>query len=430
MKIESLEVRIVEVPYGPEGFHPSWLPGVHQRTYTQTLVRMISDDGYTGVASTNCFGREVYEFTRDIAPVLLGNALDSPEDLRSIWGEVRERAKQRSSGSMLGTVLKQAFRGDSGRSVRWSTVAANLFREPTKAPLMRYRNIPLNHEPWFLNVALWDLLARSRDQSIAECLGKERDQIRAYASTGEVVSDETLNFVRDCQSRGFDSVKLRVKSADPKSEEYKIVQSVLDETPADFDVGVDANMGWSLLPPYWTREEALRIGRFLEERDAAWLEEPLGCLDTAGLTRLTQELDLEIVGGELEAGPERQQELLSVYDVINPDVCMAVGFSDGRRLARKGEEQNTGMTPHTWGLGPSLAAGLQFVCSLPECDRLEFPLDPSWPVEYRDAFLEDPLTVHDGMLRLPDRSGLGIRMDEETLDSFTQTRIRMENSPD
>jgi L-alanine-DL-glutamate epimerase-like enolase superfamily enzyme len=388
---------------------------------------MVSDEGYTGVASTNCFGREVYEFTRDVASLLLGKELNDPEDLRSIWEDVRERAMKGRSRNMLGTVLRQALRDDPGRSVRWSTVAGNLIQEPVKIPLMRYRNISLAHESWFLNVALWDLLARSQDRSIAECLGKERDRIRAYASTGEVVSHETMDFVRDCQSRGFDSVKLRVKSPDPNFEEYEIVESVLDETPTDFAVGVDANVGWSLLPPYWSREDALRIGRFLEERGIAWLEEPLGCLDLQGITRLSQERDLEIVGGELEAGPEHQKKLLSVYDVVNPDVCMAVGFSDGRSLARTAYEQDTRITPHTWGLGPSLAAGLQFVCTLPECDRLEFPVDPSWPVEYRDAFLTEPLQVQEGDLHLPDRSGLGIRIDEDALESFTKTKIRLES---
>ena len=321
MKIDSVEVRQVEVPYGPDGFRPSWLPGVHQKTYTQTLVRLYSDNGYTGVASTNCFGREVYEFTRDVASVLLGEPLESEEDLESLWKGIRDRVQQRDSSTMLGTVLKQALRDDSGRSVHWSTVGANMIRQPARIPLLRYRNIPLRHEPWYLNVALWDLLARSQDRSIADCLGKERDRIRAYASTGEVVSGRTADFVRECQSRGFDSVKLRVKSSDPESEEYERVQTILEETPVDFDVGIDANVGWSLLPPYWSRKDALRVGRFLDEKGAAWLEEPLGCLDTEGIRGLTDKLDLEIVGGELEAGPDGLR-YLAMSTMNDPDVTV------------------------------------------------------------------------------------------------------------
>jgi L-alanine-DL-glutamate epimerase-like enolase superfamily enzyme len=216
-----------------------------------------------------------------------------------------------------------------------------------------------------------------------------------------------------------------VKSSDPDSVEYERVQTILEETPVDFDVGIDANVGWSLLPPYWSRKDALRAGRFLEEKGAAWLEEPLGCLDTEGIGWLADQLDLEIVGGELEAGPDHQHELMSVYDVVNPDVCMAVGLSSARSLARAARQEERGITPHTWGLGPSLAAGLQFVCSLPECDRLEFPVDPAWPVEYRDILLESPLKVQDGDLVLPERSGLGIRLNEEAVETYTNVKNRM-----
>lgn len=425
MRIEALEVRRIEVPYGPDGFEPSWLPGVTQETYSQTLLRLFSDTGETGFASTNCFGRGVYDFTRDVAPVLLGRRLDSPGDLEEVWEEVRRRNRTEDRTTMLGMTLNQALRDDPRRRIRWGTVLRNLVTQPSRIPLMRHRNIPLNHRPWYVNVALWDLYARERDRSVAECLGKKRDRVSAYVSTGEVVSEETLGFVERCREAGFDSVKLRIKDADPASDQFRLVESVRDRTPESFRIGVDANEGWSLLPPYWSRSDAAEAGRALSEMDVDWLEEPLGCLDTEGLEELTRKLDVETVGGELEGGPPRQRELFSAYDVINPDVCMSVGITDGLALAEEAHAASTGFTPHTWGLGPSLAAGLQLVCAIPSCDRIEFPWDPAWPVEYRDAILEDPLEARDGQLVLPDDPGLGVRLDEDALREYTEATFRM-----
>lgn len=419
MRIKSVEVRQIKVPYGPDGFRPSWLPGVTQHTYAQTLIRLYSDEGHIGFASTNCFGPEVYEFAKKVAPALLAREFNSKADLNQAWTVVKDRANKTESNSMLGRMISGAFDDTEGRTVRWSTVLGNTVGHPHKIPLMRYKNVPLDHRHWFINVALWDLYSRSQEQSIAESLGKERERVQAYASTGELVDERSREFVDVCREQGLESIKLRVESSDPTGRELKQIRSIIEETPDQFTVGIDANQGWSVLPPYWSYSEARQFAQVLESLDTAWLEEPLGCLNTDNLRRLTRLSDLEIVGGELESGPDRQREIVDCYDVINPDVCMSIGFSEGLGLADYANDHRTDFTPHTWGLGPSLAAGLQLVCAIPECDRLEYPWDPAWPVEYRDAILKEPLRTTNGDLVLPDEPGLGVELDPDAVSDFT-----------
>jgi L-alanine-DL-glutamate epimerase-like enolase superfamily enzyme len=425
MRIKSAEVRRIEVPYGPDGFKPSWLPGVRQDTYSQTVVRLFSDTGLVGFASTNCFENEVYEFTRDVLPLLLARKLNQPEDLERAWDSIREAVGEKDRSTMLRTVLNGALNPSPNRTVSWIKVLRNLSVSPTKIPYLFDKNIPLNHSPWYLNVALWDLLAKSQDKSVADCLGKERDAVPAYASTGELVSGSTQKFVRKCRKTGYSGIKLRIKDPDPAGEQLNHVKGVAESTPDDFQVGVDANEGWSLLPPYWTYEEALTVGKQLYRWDVDWLEEPFGCLRNDQLQGLTDDLNIETVGGELEAGPDRQRELFSAYDTINPDICMTIGFSEGIELARDAWGAETGFTPHTWGLGPSLAAGLQLSCAVPEIERIEVPHDPAWSPAYRDAILEDPLSVEDGELKLPGSPGLGVSLDLASLEEYTTRKHRL-----
>jgi L-alanine-DL-glutamate epimerase-like enolase superfamily enzyme len=78
------------------------------------------------------------------------------------------------------------------------------------------------------------------------------------------------------------------------------------------------------------------------------------------------------------------------------------------------------ITPHTWTNGIGLAANLQFAASLGQCPYFEFPYDPpNWTVEARDFLLKEPFRIdEDGYIRLPDKPGLGIELDEEKLAKY------------
>lgn len=425
MRIVAAEFRQLQVPYGPDGYEPSWLPGVTQHVFPQTLVRLFSDEGHVGISSTNSFGHEVLEANRRIAPLFLGRRLDSRENLRELWSEITDRVGTIDEQSLLGITLEEARKSDDTKSIQWMTVLWNLLREPGKIGLFRTKNIRLENRFAYLDVALWDLLGKKKNRPVAELLGKKRDRIKAYVSTGEVISRKMLDFARDCRREGMESIKFRVNDPDPSGREFTLLREGIDALGPEFQVGVDANQGWSLLPPYWSREQALRAGRELENLGVDWLEEPLGCRDVEGLESLSDALGLEVVGGELESGEKRFRELLAAYDTFNPDVCMSTGFSGGMTLGNLALENGLGYTPHTWDLGPGVAAGVQLACALETCNRLEYPMDPSWPVSYRDSILASTIDVENGDLVLPGEPGLGVDLDMDAVRDSTVRTVRL-----
>ena len=80
--------------------------------------------------------------------------------------------------------------------------------------------------------------------------------------------------------------------------------------------------------------------------------------------------------------------------------------------------------PHVWGTGIAIAASLQLLAVLPshtptslapiepmlEFDRTEHPI--------RQAILKEPIEHAKGVVRVPDRPGLGIDIDREALARF------------
>lgn len=428
MRLKRLEIRQVEVPYGEGGYRPSWLPHVHQRVFPTTLVRVHGEDGRTGMGATNCFGREVVEFLRENGNRVLGTTLTSTEDVEALTDALVEEARASGTPTMLGLAGSNALSGGDDRRINWSGLLGEILRDPLGMRLMAQRNIALENRPWCLDVALWDLLGRAREEPISDLLGRRRDRVPVYVSTGLRVNDRIEDFCRHLVEEGIPQVKLRVHaSGDELEGELEAVERVIASLGDRLDVGVDANQAWTPLPPFWDRDTALEVGRRLDGMGAAWLEEPLGGRDLPGIRQVARATDLPIVGGELESGEKHLAELMGAYDEINPDVAMATGFTLGRRVERAARERGVHWVPHTWDLGPGVAAGLQMACAMEECPRLEFPWDPWWTPEDRDVLMRETLRPVDGHLELPDRPGLGVRLDEDALDRHTVDRWMLES---
>lgn len=420
MRIERLEIRQVEVPYGREGYRPAWLPHVDQVLFPTTLVRLHADKGRSGVGTTNCFGREVVEFLRDHGHVVLGESLDDTDDVERLAGHLTGEALRDNDLSMLGITRSNALSGSNDRRIHWGGLLKELFRDPLGARLITQRDIPLEHRPWCLDVALWDVLAKTHETSVADLLGPVRDRIPIYASTGVRINDRIETFCERLRNEGISQVKLRTHAAGSELDhELERIERVIEASGNQMEVGVDANQAWTPLPPFWDRKTALTVAEELDRMGAAWLEEPLGGRDLEGIREIASAVELPVVGGELETGESHLQELMKTYDEINPDVAMATGFTLGKVVADHAEKTGTPWVPHTWDLGPGVAAGLQMACAIDDCPRLEYPWDPWWTPKDRDVLMAEPLEPVNGELVLPDRPGLGIKLDETALDQYT-----------
>jgi len=64
----------------------------------------------------------------------------------------------------------------------------------------------------------------------------------------------------------------------------------------------------------------------------------------------------------------------------------------------------------------TLVASLHFAASIPNALILEFDRNPNG---LRDELLKEPLRIDgDGMIRLPERPGLGIELDRAAVDGY------------
>jgi L-alanine-DL-glutamate epimerase-like enolase superfamily enzyme len=159
-----------------------------------------------------------------------------------------------------------------------------------------------------VDLALWDLAGRALGQPVHKLLGGYRDKVRAYASTmcgddlpgGLDTPEAYARFALQCKAQGYTAFKLHTWQP-PIPGAPDVRRDIAGCAAVRKAVGPDMAL---MLDPfhYYSREEALALGRGLEKLGFLWMEEPMDEHSTSSYVWLTEQLDLPICGPETAEG--------------------------------------------------------------------------------------------------------------------------------
>jgi L-alanine-DL-glutamate epimerase-like enolase superfamily enzyme len=144
------------------------------------------------------------------------------------------------------------------------------------------------------DIALWDIAGKAAGLPIHRLIGTTRDHIAAYASSEIHGSSEAyVEQARHYQSTGWRAYKIHP----PQSwrDDIKVCEAVRKAVGDDYTVMLDST--WS-----YRYEEALRVGRAIEEMGFYWYEDPLADQDIYNYVKLKQKLDIPILATEYPIG--------------------------------------------------------------------------------------------------------------------------------
>ncbi|MGN6758675.1 MAG: mandelate racemase/muconate lactonizing enzyme family protein [Thermomicrobiales bacterium] len=260
-----------------------------------------------------------------------------------------------------------------------------------------------------VDIALWDLAGKLLDLPVYRLLGGPfRTDLPAYASgvPGRTV-EERVEAARGFADAGYTAVKASIGRGDIDSD-LAGIEAISQALYGDADLLVDAHGAY-------TAEDALYVGRRLQDLGVYWLEDPLPPEDIAGYVHLSAALEMAVAAGETECTRWQYEERLTrrAVDVILPDICRAGGISEGRRIATVAGLHNTRWAAHvSMGTSVHVAAAAHLAAASPNFLIFEFS---STPNPLGDALLTAPFHPAGGILRVPDGPGLGITFDEERL---------------
>ena len=137
---------------------------------------------------------------------------------------------------------------------------------------------------------LWDILGKAAGLPVYSLTGRVRERAPVYMNIRGDTKEEAADDARKAVAEGFPAVKDHFYHS--VRENLQWFEAVRNAIGPDIEVMHDA-VG------IYTFEEALRVGRTLEELDYRWFEEPLPDRQHNKLKALCDALDVPILGPEM-----------------------------------------------------------------------------------------------------------------------------------
>ena len=276
-----------------------------------------------------------------------------------------------------------------------------------------------------LEVALWDIIGKAAGKPVYKLLGACRDKILVYAATSRLLKKEQhVRQVQEIMDAGFKAVKLRLHRPDHR-DDLAMVEAVREAVGDEMMILVDANQNnRSEGYKYWSRGTSLRMAEKLDELNVYYLEEPLPRADVEGLKAIADSVDMLIAGGEHSPTiyDFKEHAIKGAYDILQPDVVMTgnIGITGIRKVAIMADYFDRLVVPHVLSscqFPLAMAATLQAMATVENCPVVEYPYDPPiLTVDTIQTTVKEPILVDDdGYVKIPDKPGIGMEIDEERL---------------
>jgi L-alanine-DL-glutamate epimerase-like enolase superfamily enzyme len=386
MKITGVHAVWVQIPIAPEQQHVSDFG--RARTFDTAIVRVDTDAHITGwgeaKVSAGSFGDYhgvVAIINQEFGPAIIG---EDPRQIVRIWEHLY-----------------------NGTRDHYALARGHVF------PAMGRRGVSISAISG-IDIALWDILGKSLNVPVWQLLGGcKSERMPAYASGGWAAADQIGLQLQSYVALGFGAVKMRIGAFDgspfQSAERVKAARMALGP---DIDLMCDAH-------GTFTVSEAKQFCYLARDCNIAWLEEPVTADDKSGLAELRRSTHIPIATGESECTRFDFRDLIDLRaaDILQPDLAICGGITEGMRIGALASAANLRLAPHLWAGAPAFAAGLHLSAASPAAFIVEYSLGANPMIH---DLIEESFPAELGMVEIPHRPGLGITVRESFLEQYAK----------
>ena len=286
----------------------------------------------------------------------------------------------------------------------------------------RLQGIALGIPAATIEFAILDMLGRISNKPIGMLIGEiHKPRIEFYLATENRGSsaDETLRVwqpqIEACKAK---EIKIRIGGGhmtnnidNPPGRTEKLIPLFRKTFGDKMDISADANGSYTV-------DEAIRIGKILENYSVIRYEEPVPYDYYEETKKVADALKIPVSGGEQDQSFHQLRWMLvnNGLDIIQPDVVKCAGISEMYKIAILGSVYNKLFVPHQTQPTIGTAANLHICSALATANR---PQEYTGQNKQLDDIFKEPLIFDNGYIHLPDKQGLGLEIDEEKMKAFS-----------
>ncbi len=267
-----------------------------------------------------------------------------------------------------------------------------------------------------IEFAILDMLGRLTGKSIGELIGEIHNRkIAVYQANGErgITAEETIeHLIKEVGETKAKALKFKVggrmsnNSETPAGRSEKLIPLVRKTFGDKMVIYADSNGSY-------TGDEAIRIGKIMEEYKLDFYEEPVP-FDWYEETKVVADaLTIPVAGGEQEPSLHMFRWLIAndALQIVQPDMFYFGGMIRSMKVARMADQFKKQCTPHISGSGLGYLYMMHFVSAIPNAGPFhEFKgFNNELPFECETS----SLSSDNGVVTVPSGPGSGIVIDPE-----------------
>ncbi len=267
-----------------------------------------------------------------------------------------------------------------------------------------------------VETALWDILGKSLNVPVYQLLGgKVNDEVRIYVNgwfAGAKEPEEFGEKAKIAVQRGITAMKwdpfgknyLNISNAE-LDKALRCVDEVRKAAGDKVDLLIEGHGRFNV-------PTAIKIAKELEQFKPMFFEEPVPPDNIDALLEVKSRSPIPVSAGERLYTRWDYRPLFDkkAADYIQPDISHAGGIMELRKIAAEAESRYIPFAPHNPSGPVANAATLQLAAVCPNFEILEIMYSD---VEWRRDVTNEELSYSNGFMKIPDKPGLGIEINEE-----------------
>src|SRR5271157_774712 len=295
-----------------------------------------------------------------------------------------------------------------------------------------------------VDIACWDIKGKALKQPVYQLLGgKTNEKLRTYASQLQFgwdpvnpvpakTPEEYAEEARKAVAQGYNAVKVNPLMFDEKGlrgydtlkilpyEKVKLIYNRIKAIREAVGPAVDIILETHAL---LTGTTAIQVGRALEEFNLMYYEEATPPLNPKVMKKVAENVKIPLATGERlytrwGFRPFLEDQIIAV---AQPDLCLAGGISETKKIADYANIYDVQIQAHVCGGPVSTAAALHLEAVIPNFIIHEHVVAATQ--EGMVALVERDLQPKNSYFDVPDAPGLGVTLNEKVVNKYEKVVV-------